>query len=85
MIGLDKVKVKLSVEMGEKTYPLRDVLGFGRRAALDLDAPGKNEVTIRANGVAIARGRLAGDAAGPIRVEVIELLSRPAGSSPLAA
>lgn len=76
MVGLDKVKVRLAVELGGRSFALGEVLGFSRGAAIDLDQAETSLVVVKAQGVAIARARLLPGAEGPMRIEVIEMLRR---------
>lgn len=85
MIGLDKVSVTLSAELGGRMFPLGEVLGFGRGAVIEMETPGPQIVTLRAGRVAVAEGRLIPGADGALRVEVTWLLTRRATDSPLAA
>lgn len=85
MIGLDSVCVTLWVELGGRTFSIREVLRLGRGAVIDLDTPEGQGVTLWVNRIRVAEGRLLPDETGQIRVEVTRLLTRQAGSSALAA
>ena len=74
---LDSLKVDLTIVLGRTRLPLERLLQFGRGAVIGLDGFEGESVEIQANGVTIARGRVAvRDRA--ITVEVFELVRKAA-------
>lgn len=85
MSGLDKVSVAISVELGSARFPLHEFLGFGRGARLPLDGADGEIVTVCANGLPVARGRLTPGADGQLRVTIEEVLDKTEDMHRLAA
>jgi flagellar motor switch/type III secretory pathway protein FliN len=83
--GLDKVKVSVAVELGHRTLRLGEVLGFSRGAALDLERPAEDQVTVVAAGVPVALARLVPRGDGPLAIEITRLLGQGAAPARDAA
>lgn len=73
---LESVSVELSVVLGATTMPIHQLLRMGRGAVIELDATEKDDVTVLANNVPVARGTVVirGDR---VAIEITEMLHRP--------
>lgn len=74
-MALDKLDVELTVVLGEARLPMHRFLRLGRGAIVALDARDDDVVTILANGLRVAQGRIVVQD-GRISVEVTELVRR---------
>ena len=72
---LDSLKVDLTVVFGRARLPLERLLQFGRGAVIPLDPFEGESVEILANGMPVARGRVA-VRDGAITVEVLDLVRK---------
>lgn len=75
MEPVSKVQVAISVVLGTAEIPIHQLLRLGRGAMIELDATERDDVTILANNVGIARGRIVLDGEH-IRIAVTEVLAR---------
>ena len=75
MSGLDKIVIGISVAIGEQTFALSEVLRFGRGAEIPLTGADGTAVTIFANGLKVAHGRLLPVQDGPMQVEITGLIT----------
>lgn len=75
-MALETLQVELTVVLGKARLPLQTLLRMGRGAVIALDPSEEDTVEILANGLPVARGRVA-VAKGAITVEVIELVRKP--------
>ena len=75
MAALEKVTVELSVVLGATAMPIHQLLRMGRGALIELDATERDDVSIYANDVAVAKGQVIvqGDR---IAVSITEVLKR---------
>ena len=75
MAALEKVSVELSVVLGTTAMPVHQLLRMGRGALIELDATERDDVSIYANDVAVAKGQVIvqGDR---IAVSITEVLKR---------
>ena len=75
MAALEKVSVELSVVLGTTAMPIHQLLRMGRGALIELDATERDDVSIYANDVAVAKGQVIvqGDR---IAVSITEVLKR---------
>ena len=73
--ALEKVTVELSVVLGATAMPIHQLLRMGRGALIELDATERDDVSIYANDVAVAKGQVIvqGDR---IAVSITEVLKR---------
>jgi flagellar motor switch protein FliN/FliY len=73
--ALEKVSVELSVVLGTTAMPVHQLLRMGRGALIELDATERDDVSIYANDVAVAKGQVIvqGDR---IAVSITEVLKR---------
>ena len=73
--ALEKVAVELSVVLGATAMPIHQLLRMGRGALIELDATERDDVSIYANDVAVAKGQVIvqGDR---IAVSITEVLKR---------
>lgn len=73
---LESVSVELSVVLGSTRMPIHQLLRMGRGAVIELDATEKDDVTVLANNVPVARGTVVirGDR---VAIEITEMLHRP--------
>ncbi|WBX85718.1 FliM/FliN family flagellar motor switch protein [Sphingosinicella microcystinivorans] len=78
MSVIERIKVEISVVIGSKQMPIRQLLKMGRGAVIDLDARRDDPVWIYANDELIARGEivLLGDRIG---VSISERVRRAGG------
>jgi flagellar motor switch protein FliN/FliY len=76
MATIDEVDCDISVVLGATSVPVHQLLRMGRGAIIELDATEDDEVTILANNLAVAKGRVTVNA-GRIAVSVSRLLPRP--------
>lgn len=74
-MALDKLELDLTVVLGRTQLPLHRFLRLGRGALVALDPGEMDMVDILANGLPIARGRVAVER-GTIAVEVTELVRK---------
>jgi flagellar motor switch protein FliN/FliY len=76
-MSLDRLTLDLDVVLGKTRLPLGHVLRMGRGAVIALGCGGDDLVEIRANGLAIATGRVIvqGEV---ITVEVVNLIAKAA-------
>ncbi len=58
MSVIERIRVEISVVIGRKTMPIRQLLKMGRGAVIDLDARRDDPVWIYANDELIARGEI---------------------------
>ena len=79
MSALEKVKIELTVVLGEARMPVHQLLRLGRGAVIELQATEDDDVTIYANETAIAKGQLnlRGES---VSVAVTHVLQRPVGA-----
>jgi flagellar motor switch protein FliN/FliY len=77
MATLNKVSVDIAVVLGTATMPIHQVLRLGRGAIIELEAAEEDAVTVRANDLPVATGRVVVNG-NRIAVEVGELMPRPA-------
>ncbi|MGH6665877.1 MAG: FliM/FliN family flagellar motor switch protein [Pseudolabrys sp.] len=77
MATLNKVSVDIAVVLGTVTMPIHQVLRLGRRAVIELEATEEDAVTVRANDLPVAKGKVVING-NRIAVEVGELMPRPA-------
>ena len=75
MAALEKVSIELSVVLGTTAMPVHQLLRMGRGALIELDATERDDVSIYANDVAVAKGQVIvqGDR---IAVSITEVLKR---------
>ena len=73
--ALETVTVELSVVLGATAMPIHQLLRMGRGALIELDATERDDVSIYANDVAVAKGQVIvqGDR---IAVSITEVLRR---------
>lgn len=76
MPTLDSVSLDITVVLGDTAMPVHQVLRLGRGAIIELDAAEDDEVSILANGLAVAKGNVVVNG-NRIAVEVTQLLPRP--------
>ncbi len=76
MATLDQVSVDITVVLGTTTIPVHQVLRLGRGAIIELDATEEDAVSILANDLAVAKGKVVVNG-NRIAVEVGELMPRP--------
>jgi flagellar motor switch protein FliN/FliY len=74
---LDKVSVDIAVVLGTAEMPIHQVLRLGRGAIIELESSENDAVTIRANDLPVARGKVVVNG-NRIAIEVGELMPRPA-------
>jgi flagellar motor switch protein FliN/FliY len=74
---LDKVSVDIAVVLGTADMPIHQVLRLGRGAIIELESSENDAVTIRANDLPVARGKVVVNG-NRIAIEVGELMPRPA-------
>ena len=73
---LDSVSLDITVVLGTTDMPVHQVLRLGRGAIIELDAAEDDEVSVLANGLAVAKGNVVVNGSR-IAVEVTQLLPRP--------
>ena len=78
MATLDKVSVDIAVVLGTRCMPVHQVLRLGRGAIIELESSEDDAVTILANNLPVAKGKVVVNG-NRIAVEVGELMPRPAG------
>ena len=76
MPTLDKVSLDIAVVLGNTQMPIHQVLRLGRGAIIELDAAEDDEVSVLANGLAVAKGQVVVHGSR-LAVEVTQLLPRP--------
>ena len=74
---IDDVDCDISVVLGSTAVAVHQLLRMGRGAIIELDSTEEDEVTILANNMPVAKGRVTVNA-GRIAVSVSRLLPRPA-------
>jgi len=74
---LDKVSVDIAVVLGIAHMPIHQVLRLGRGAVIELESSENDAVTIRANDLPVAKGKVVVNG-NRIAIEVGELMARPA-------
>jgi flagellar motor switch protein FliN/FliY len=74
---IDDVDCDISVVLGTTAVAIHQLLRMGRGAIIELDATEEDEVTVLANNMAVAKGRVTVNA-GRIGVSISCLLPRPA-------
>jgi flagellar motor switch protein FliN/FliY len=74
---LDKVSVDIAVVLGTAEMPIHQVLRLGRGAIIELESSENDAVTIRANDLPVAKGKVVVNG-NRIAIEVGELMPRPA-------
>ena len=77
MATLDKVSVDIAIVLGTAEMPIHQVLRLGRGAIIELESSENDAVTIRANDLPVARGKVVVNG-NRIAIEVGELMARPA-------
>ena len=77
MATINDVDCDISVVLGSTAVAIHQLLRMGRGAIIELDAPEDDEVTVLANNMAVAKGRVTVNA-GRIAVSISRLLPRPA-------
>lgn len=77
MATLDKVSVDIAVVLGTAHMPIHQVLRLGRGAVIELESSENDAVTIRANDLPVAKGKVVVNG-NRIAIEVGELMARPA-------
>ena len=75
MAALEKVTVELSVVLGATAMPIHQLLRMGRGALIELDATERDDVSIYANDVAVAKGQVIVQG-NRIAVSITEVLKR---------
>jgi flagellar motor switch protein FliN/FliY len=73
---LDNVSLDITVVLGTTDMPVHQVLRLGRGAIIELDAAEDDEVSVLANGLAVAKGNVVVNGSR-IAIEVTQLLPRP--------
>ncbi|MCB1491424.1 MAG: FliM/FliN family flagellar motor switch protein [Rhodobiaceae bacterium] len=75
MKPLSKVYVDISVVLGSSTMPIHQLLRMGRGAIIELDTSEKDNVTVMANDVPIAKASVVLQE-DTISIEIVEMLTR---------
>ena len=75
MAALEKVSIELSVVLGTTAMPVHQLLRMGRGALIELDATERDDVSIYANDVAVAKGQVIVQG-NRIAVSITEVLKR---------
>jgi flagellar motor switch protein FliN len=74
---IDDVACDISVVLGSTAVAIHQLLRMGRGAIIELDATEEDEVTVLANNMPVAKGKVTVNA-GRIAVSISRLLPRPA-------
>ena len=77
MATIDDVDCDIAVVLGTTSVPIHQLLRMGRGAIIELDSTEEDEVTVLANNLPVAKGRVTVNA-GRIAVSISRLLPRPA-------
>jgi flagellar motor switch protein FliN len=77
MATFDKVSIDIAVVLGTAAMPIHQVLRLGRGAIIELESSEDDAVSILANDLPVAKGRVVVNG-NRIAVEVGELMPRPA-------
>ena len=77
MATFDKVSIDIAVVLGTAAMPIHQVLRLGRGAIIELESSEDDAVSILANDLSVAKGRVVVNG-NRIAVEVGELMPRPA-------
>ncbi|HEY7997904.1 MAG TPA: FliM/FliN family flagellar motor switch protein [Pseudolabrys sp.] len=77
MATFDKVSIDIAVVLGTASMPIHQVLRLGRGAIIELESSEDDAVSILANDLPVAKGRVVVNG-NRIAVEVGELMPRPA-------
>jgi flagellar motor switch protein FliN len=77
MATFDKVSIDIAVVLGTAAMPIHQVLRLGRGAIIELESSEDDAVSILANDLPVAKGRVVVNC-NRIAVEVCELMPRPA-------
>ncbi|MCT4656698.1 MAG: FliM/FliN family flagellar motor switch protein [Cohaesibacter sp.] len=82
MTNLDNIAISISVQLGEASIPIHQLLRMGRGAVIELDAHEEDDCLILANDIPVARGQviLRGEKVG---VSITKVLTRSPSWRPL--
>ena len=78
---IQDIDVRLTVELGRKNLPLRDILALGENSVVELERLTDEPLDIMVNGRLIARGEVVTQD-NRFAIRILELMSAPAGASP---
>lgn len=82
MADLDNIAIEISVQLGETSIPIHQLLRMGRGAVIELDAHEEDDCLILANDIPVAHGQviLRGEKVG---VSITKVLTRSPAWRPL--
>jgi len=83
---IQEIDVRLTVELGRKNLPLREILSLGENSVVELDRLTDEPLDIMVNGRLIARGEVVAQG-NRFAIRILELIgpSGTAGAGPQAA
>ena len=82
---IQEIDVRLTVELGRKNLPLREILALGENSVVELDKLTDEPLDIMVNGRLIARGEVVAQG-NRFAIRILELVGpSAAGSTPNAA